>query len=248
MFSILKRNWVDLFCYTNNKTTYEYFPIAPAREFIPDWWKEIANDTVIPGFEKQIKSNSIKEKTMKRCPGIIEYYKKGFMLPLWSDLEFLINEEGVSLSMAQAIGEKGYEIHPTWQRGQFLSENVWKSVKLISPWTFETKENINFLYLQPHWNLNNLNKNILIPNGLIDFFFQNEIHIQSFINQEYKELISIDAGIPMIHLVPLTDKKVKLHVLYDKKRHSDLSNTNFAFMSNYYRKVKEYKRLKNNHD
>jgi len=243
MFSILKKNWVDLFCYTGNKTKYDYFPITPARQFIPDWCKEIPNDMVLTGSKNEIKSNSNKAKTMKRCPGIIEYYKKGFMLPLWGDLEFVIDKKDVSLSIANVVGKKGYEVHPTEQRGQFLSEDVWKHVKLISPWEFETSEKIDFLYLQPHWSLNNLNKNILIPNGLIDFFFQNSAEIQMFVNREYDGVVSINAGTPLIHLVPLTDKNVKLHVLHDKDKYSDLGEIGkISFVSDYYRKVKEYKK------
>jgi len=243
MFSILKKNWVDLFCYTDNKTICDYFPIASARQFIPDWWKEIPNDLVHPGHENEIKSLSNKANTMKRCPGIIEYYKKGFMLPLWCDLEFIVDKGDVSISIAHLIGEKGYESHLSVQKGRFLSEDVWKHVKLVSPWQFESSEKIDFLYLQPHWNLNNLNKNILIPNGLIDFFFQYATEIQMFVNREYDGVVSITAGTPMIHFVPLTDKKIKLHVLHDRKKHADLDDiSKISFVSDYYRKVKEYKK------
>jgi len=242
MFSILKRNWVDLFCYTNNRAAYEYFPIAPANNFIPYWWNKIPNNIIEPGYENDIKSDSIKQVTMKRCPGIIEYYKKGFMLPLWSDLEFVIDKGNIRASIACGIDENGCDSHPNFQRGQFLTKEVWEHIKISSPWRLSTDKKIDFMYLQPHWNLNNLNKNILIPNGTIDFFFQNGTEIQLFLNRQYDGVVSINAGMPLIHLVPLTDKKIKVHNIYDKIEHKNYDNNDISFIGDYYRKVNEYKK------
>lgn len=248
MFSILKRNWVDLFCYTNNKTAYEYFPISKARDFIPQWWKDLPINTPNPGCENEIQSDSNQALTMKRCPGIIEYYKKGFMLPLWSDVEFINNNKNISFSMASPVGESRFEFHSPIQKGEFLSNDIWEHIKIISPWVFETSENVDFLYLQPHWNLNELNKDILIPNGHIDFYINHATEIQLFFNKKTSDTVTaIKAGMPMIHLIPLTDKKIKLHVLYDNGgvAFNRLTKYNISFVGDYYRKLKEYRKRNN---
>jgi len=246
MFSILKRNWVDLFCFTNNKTAYDYFPISRARDFIPQWWKDIPINTSNPARENEIQSVSNQVPTMKRCPGIIEYYKKGFMLPLWSDVEIINDNENISFSIVSSAGGNGFDSHLPTQKGGFLSNDIWKHIKIFSPWVFETSEKVDFLYLQPHWNLNELNKDILIPNGHIDFYINHAIEIQLFFNKNTSDTVTtIKAGTPMLHLVPLTDKKIKLHVLYDNSAFDRLADHKISFIGDYYRKLKECQKRNN---
>jgi len=241
MFSILKRNWIDIFCYTDNVNAHEYFPIRKARDFIPQWWKDI------PSFmykeHNSFKTLGNRIPSMKKCPGIIEYYKKGLMIPLWTDIEFIIdknvNENGWSTAVADGVD---VEPHADIQKGAFLSSGNWFHNKIISPWMIETKVPLDFLYLQPHWNLNELNKDVMIPNGYNSFYKGNHsTHIQMFINKESDRIVNIYAGTPILHLVPLTEKKIKIHVSYDENsaRLLGKKTTPYSFESKYYRKKKD---------
>jgi hypothetical protein len=241
MFSILKRNYIDVFCYTNNVNAYEYFPIRQAREFIPQWWKDIPNALYVDGCIHHTKG--FVKPTIKRCPGIIEYYKKGLMIPLWSDVEIIVDQNINPEGWLTAAADHSFiESHSNLQKGDFLSSGDWFHNKLISPWTIETKEPLDFLYLQPHWNLNELNNDILIPNGYSSFYEGNhETNIQMFVNKSFDRVINIDAGTPILHLVPLTDKKIKIHTIYDEDRTSMLrkKGAQYSFVSKYYRKKKD---------
>jgi len=241
VFSILRKNYIDVFCYTDNVNAYEYFPIRQAREFIPQWWKDIPN--TVYDENNNYHTKVFLKPTMKRCPGIIEYYKKGLMIPLWSDIEIIvdrnINEEGWSTAIAN---ESLNEPHPDFQKGDFLSSGNWFHNKLISPWKIETKEPLDFLYLQPHWNLNELNNDIVIPNGYNSFYKDNHAtHIQMFVNKSFDRVVNIDAGIPILHLVPLTERKIKVHTIYDEDRVNMLNKkgAGYSFTSKYYTKKKD---------
>jgi len=240
VFSILKRKYIDVFCYTNNVSAYEYFPIRQAREFIPQWWKDIPN--TVYDENSNYHTKGFLKPTMKRCPGIIEYYKKGLMIPLWSDIEIIIdkniNEHGWSTATAD---RSPFEPHPDYQKGSFLSSSNWFHNKLISPWKIETREPMDFLYLQPHWNLNELNHDIIIPNGYNTFYKDNHsTHIQMFVNKSFDRVVNIEAGTPILHLVPLTDKKIKIHTIYDENRVNMLNKkgARYSFTSKYYTKKK----------
>lgn len=241
MFSILKRKYIDVFCYTDNVNAYEYFPICQARDFIPQWWKDIPN--MVYDETSNYHTKGFLKSTMKRCPGIIEYYKKGLMIPLWSDVEIIvdqnINDQGWSTAVAD---QSAVEPHSDFQKGNFLSSGNWFHNKIVSPWSIETREALDFLYLQPHWNLNELNKDILIPNGYNSFYKDNhETNIQMFVNKSFDRVINIDAGIPILHLVPLTEKKIKAHVIYDEDRVKLLrkKGASYSFVSKYYTKKKD---------
>jgi len=241
VFSILKRKYIDVFCYTNNINAYEYLPIRQAREFIPQWWKDIPN--TVYDETSDYHTRGFTKTTMKRCPGIIEYYKKGFMIPLWSDVEIIVDSNINEVGWSTATADKSsVEQHPDFQRGNFLSSGNWFHNKLISPWMIETREPLDFLFLQPHWNLDELNSDIVIPNGYTSFYKDNHsTHIQMFINRSTNRVINIDAGTPILHLVPLTEKKVKVHTIYDETRINILNNkgASYSFGSKYYKKKKD---------
>jgi hypothetical protein len=241
MFSILKKKYFDVFCYTNNRIAFEYFPIDYASNFIPRWWKDIPNNICSDDFGHNHKSKRM--PTMKRCPGVIEYYKKGFMLPLWTDIEFVCQNNEVHTFFADH--NTRYESHPDFEKGNFLSDGNWKHVKLISPWIISTSSNIGFNRMQPHWNLNYLNENVLIPNSYTDYFFNHAVNPQMFIHTVKNGVTNIDAGMPLAHLVPLTEKKMKLHILYDEEIVKYYNQVNRpSFIGSYYTLKKIYNKSK----
>lgn len=237
MFSIFKKKYIDIFCYTDNINAYEYFPVQKARNFLPLWWKDIPNEVHTDDCFFKTKSSLL--RTMKRCPGIIEFYKKGLIIPLWTDIEFIINNDINEGCISSAADGTELHSHPEFQKGAFLPENMWIHKKIISPWYFETKTNEDFLVLQPHWNLNNLNADIVIPNGYSNFYNRNSsTNVQVFAKKEINKVINLNAGLPIAHIVPLSDKQLRIHTSYDPDR-IDLLNkkaAGYSFTSFYYRK------------
>lgn len=61
------------------------YPPVPAIEAIPDWFKQMPLDCV-PGMNEH-------PGTAKRCPGLIDYFKQGYVVRLWCDLHLKINED-----------------------------------------------------------------------------------------------------------------------------------------------------------
>lgn len=243
MFSILKKKYIDIFCYTNNTIAYEYFPIRQARDFIPQWWKDIPN--AMYDNDDGYHTKATRKTTMKRCPGIIEYYKKGLMIPLWTDVEVIVDHNMNAEGWSTAVADQSLiEPHPDFQKGAFLSSGNWFHNKLISPWKIETKENLSFMYMQPHWNLDELNGDVVIPNGYIDFHKDNHsTNIQIFMHKFSNRVININAGTPILHLVPLTEKKIKIHTIYDEDRVDKLhkKGESYTFYSTYYAKRNQYR-------
>ena len=60
-------------------------PILPAKEFIPDWFKNI---------ERSEDSTPITKGTDKVCLSFPEFFAQGYVVPLWFDLHINVGAEG----------------------------------------------------------------------------------------------------------------------------------------------------------
>lgn len=233
MFSILLKKHIDVWCYTGNVSAYEYFPIANARDFIPSWWKDM------PSGKADLASARM--PSMKRCPGLIEHYKRGFVLPLWSDVEVVVDKTlpgGWSAAMAD-MGE--VHSHDPIQHGGFLDSAQWFHMKLNSPWFVETSCPLDFVYCQPHWNWGGLNAELFTPTAYDTFFEGNHsTNVQLFSHRSSCRNFVLPAGMPVVHYIPVTDKKVVLHTVFDKDRAALYveKNDTFSFSALYYAKKK----------
>jgi len=225
---------IILNCYTSEQYVYDLFKIDRASNFIPDWWKQLEK-----GY---IHNNNIGQTaTMKSCIGFTKHFKNGFIMPLWTDLALKLGniEQGnYGWEFADMKTEMGS--HPTAQRGNYLNEREYLHMKIVSPWILDCNEDIDWLFIKPDWNFNNPDE-IIIPPATLDFKYQHTSHINFFLKfgTEPKEIM-LESGSPIIHLIPITDKKVELNVEKISKEEMEnyrSKNTKVSFL-NKYNKVK----------
>jgi hypothetical protein len=208
------------------------FPIAPASNFIPSWWKNLPNQ-----YERKVGGLVLKDSTIKRCDGFLDLYKSGFIIPLWCDLVI-----GTDINGGWAYeGSENIvlETHNRNQYGSHFDDKI--HIKIKSPWLFREKSGVRF-----HWNgclWNDINNKFIIPNGVVDYKYQVATHINMF-TPKVDSQTTIEAGTPMAHIIPLTDKivEVRNHCLgiieYDKLE--KYSNYHSSFMGNHKKKKKLY--------
>ena len=91
---LFRKKKLVLKAYTHNSCAYEFFTVAKAHYFYPEWWKKLPSyhQQEIP--RQEVGAMTIKAPTMKTCAGIIDIYKHGIVLPLWSDLQIKVTEHG----------------------------------------------------------------------------------------------------------------------------------------------------------
>jgi hypothetical protein len=177
----------------------EYAPISPAIEFIPEWWKNLPKESRLKTFYPV--------PTMKTCTGIIDYYAKSIALPLWSEIEILIAESG-DFSLQYADRTSRAETHSATQYAGFLEGTNYKHLKLASPWLFKCKEDINWMYSLPTYNLKSFDDFVMLP-GLLNFSKQPETNIQLLVNTAKPKIIAMPFQTPFL-LTPMSDKKVRI--------------------------------------
>jgi len=222
---------VDAFITEDN--IEKLFPISESVKYIPSWWKNL------PKQYYSISDNGINVPTgtMRKCPGFIELYKKGLTIPLWSDVIISTDHNGWRWQSPY----KGFNLEPHSKEQFGDSFDDFFHVKFFSPWFMTEKTGVNFITTPAIWNISNLWNDVVIVNGILEFKYQNSTHINLFIKKAIKE-ITFDAGMPLVHLIPLTEKKVKLkrHIISNEEYSKMFRNTTSFFNTDKYKKFKNF--------
>jgi len=194
-----KKLIVNTFISEKYDKVFKYFPIDYAEEFYPKWWKDLPK----PKLNYDVMSP---EKNMKTCPGFIKHYKKGFILPMWSDLMIQTNNEFKEYRYQFSDEMSSCESHENEQFRGFYENSI--NVKIGSPWLIESEKNIFFTVLPAFWNhAEPLDYKIAI--GTVDYYHQHVSHINTFIDGTKNILIPV--GQPMTHTIPLTDRDILIN-------------------------------------
>jgi hypothetical protein len=219
VFFFFKKPKVVVDCFTNDETTYKFSRIDDATKFYPDWWKALPNE----------KDDGLtKRSTMKRCQGFIDYYTHGFIVPLWSDLNLKV-EDNNTITWIFADGKSVAAGHSLEQVGDYVDKNKVSQLKLKTPWHLKSKEYVPFVWMQPYWNYQPFD-NISIPPAVVDFKYQHGTHINMFLKVEKGARIELKHGLPMAHMIPMTEKEVELkhHLVDDKEFNSYIQDIKFT--------------------
>lgn len=209
-----KRKTITVDFITNDYKSFEYFPIDKSNKFIPQWWKDIPQQYENENF----KTKGMRVNTLKRCPGFMDVFKYSYTLPLWTDCEIVvdknINEDGYS---TLAVDGSGISSHPASQGGNFLTSNSLIHFKFHSPWYgYSTKKrDLLWNWAPASWNNPSLINKLMIPTAFRNFRGGTSTNIHTFMDSSIDDVLYINAGTPMIHMIPMTDKKVEVKCHYD---------------------------------
>lgn len=214
---------VDAFTYM--PLAYECAPIREAKYFYPSWWKALPKETKQPNsFEPA--------PTMRTCNGFIDLYQHGYVMPLWSDLIIKVNEDRSYNWIFSDLNSSATH-HPQEQGGGFVTANNIQVLKLHCPWRIKTKEELYWNYMAPFWS-QSVQDDWVTPPGIVSFYQQRSINIFLLVkNMTTARVFQIDFLTPALHLVPLTDRPVKLHVHFVDKNtiNGEMTNARAAFVN-----------------
>lgn len=203
--------------------------IKKAAWFIPNWWKQL---------DKKFYTKSIlyPHPTMKSCAGFINLYKNGIIVPMWCDLNLLVGKLGTTEYAYQySDGMSTAVVHPIQQSNGFIKDTEYQHLKLETPWALYCEENIEFISIEPTWNLTKYKTLKVLP-GI--YTLQNPIQTNInliFSRTESNQIIELPFGTPMIHLIPLDNRKIELkfHIQNAKNKKSSLHYYRYKFMHLY---------------
>lgn len=205
MFSILKRSKkLVLNCYTHDKNVYQTGKPNYSSKFLPNWWKNLDQFVYHD-------NNFFPSPTMKNCLGIIQYYSRGIIIPLWCDLAVEIGERGtIDFRWQYADKKSEGDQHPMHQMGHYLDEREYSHLKLYSPWLFEMSEDISWTWTEPTWNTLKQYDYKILP-AVTEYKSINATHINMLFSKgENRKRLLIEHGTPMVHLIPITERRIEI--------------------------------------
>lgn len=223
MIDIFKRrSTIHLDCFTMIPEVVELFPIETSSKCLPQWWKELKSTVEYQGPERG---------TLKRCPGIGDLFTSGFVIPAWRDFWFSTNS-----GMLTIRPENTADIHHPSQWGSALKN--YNHAKLISPWKIKEKTGTKFLFSNVFWYHND--HRFFVPNGVVEYKINHTTNVNIVIQKNiFPKEFYINAGQPLVQCIPLTDKKIKLHLhLINELEYTRMQSYHFTFSGQYY-KVKK---------
>ena len=202
-----RRKQIVLDCFVESLRIAETYPIRRAFHHIPEWWRGLQPSIY------EIEQNTGKpyeRPTMKTCRGMTSLYKTGFIMPLWTDLDFFTSYEGFAYHSADSAFL--LDRHSPVQHNHAFSK--YHHVKLRSPWLFKEKTGVNFLLTSCPWTHLIDAPRLRVLHGVVDYRSQYTTHINCFIPRE-DATIRLQSDMPLAHFIPLTDKRVKtkIHVI-----------------------------------
>lgn len=217
---------IKLDAYTWQPSAYKFFKIQESKHFMPSWFKEIP--PVFPGPTPN--GVIVDNPTMKSCAGLTDLYTKGLMLPLWSDCVIETVED--RCRFAYADQRSRLDEHEPSQMGKLRDGHV--HAKLVSNWLLKTDSEVDFLWTQPSYNLNKYFRQFHVLPGIVNYKYQHMTNVN--IMMEPHTRIELPAGIPLAHIIPITDEPIEIeHHLVTEKDYEQLCVQYPSWNNNYYK-------------
>lgn len=204
----------------------ELFPIRDAEDVTPSWFKAVPTSTKSPSGSTVA--------TVRTCPGMVELFKEGMIIPSWCDL-YLDWSRGSLYNEPEQMGIS----HPDWQWNQSSAFKDFYHLKIASPWKFKEKTGSKFMMTNAWWNKPGVKH--FVPNGLIEFRHQHSTNINLWLPKSgFPQSYTITAGDPLCQIINLDGKKIKFHMHFmDKtKIDQDVNDHLFSQVGQYYKRKK----------
>lgn len=240
MFFSIKKNKIiiNAFIASSYNHVNELTPVKLSKDFIPAWWKQLPKSS----FSLSNIENSY--LTVRHCPGIINSFTTGFIIPMWSDFSFTWDNDNYKYQFADGVSL--LQLHDDSQAKDFY-KNEWKT-KLHSPWFFEVeKHEIQILLQYPFW-LNPTRPPFVFPSG-INETKENKFtsNFFMFFPKQSPGEVLIKHGTPICQFIPLTEKEIiiKTHVIDDSEfnKKQILHHPNINFVNKFFKQCRLNKKI-----
>jgi len=206
-------------------------PIKTSNFFIPEWFKKMplypSGHNLIPNVNKG---------SVKGCPGIMDFFKLGFVVPLWCDVYMEITNDTAKINTSDS--RYIFSGHPNIQMKNYLPSFAKESTKIIikanCPWHVKTPKGISLLQLPM---LYHYNEHFTTAPGIVDSDRYYTLNQQLMMHKV--ENVTLKKGTPLCMYIPIRRESFK-HVVreateFDMKMHEENITRNHATFTGGYK-------------
>jgi hypothetical protein len=203
MFLFRKSTLVlDLLISEENIQTYNLFPAIETRRIVPSWFKTCPKSE-FNWFK------FIPHRTVRGCPGIVNYINSGFVTPLWSDVNIRTSPEQIEWYTAkQRANSNFFQYHETLIQSPGFYNNQF-ILNTMNPWKIKKrKQNIKIMSVAAQYHHTKSLPYIPIQ-GITETEMNRDLNFFmafSRTNATYE----LKAGDVFIQFIPLSDKKISI--------------------------------------
>lgn len=169
---------------------------VPAYKRMAPWFKGL-KPVVTDGGRDQIGGKGL---TAKRCMPMLDAMSAGWIIPLYADVNVIVNEEGTLIHMADNPLGKVIDRHPISQAGAHSPSGELDVVKFINPWIIRTPEGVSTIFVPP---VNHFDKRFTAFTGLVDTDrYAKQVNFPAVWHlRDYDDILP--AGTPVVTAIPV---------------------------------------------
>lgn len=197
--------------------------LDPAMKHLPAWFKRSAAE-----YKKKIEGEGVKQEyatSFHKCPGLIELYKKGFIITCPTDIFFEYSDDGQDIRWSMGANDNLFKIQLMQKEEVGLPEpesGYYRHViKLVMPIKLLCNQLENYAYLMPVPYPDNTTFHAC-P-GILDFDLSSDLNIQ-IVARSDQGMIRIKKGDPLVHIIPSNDKATILNKKIDYDLAEDIED------------------------
>lgn len=217
---------------------------------IDDKWKYIHDHYPIKPV-KQFKHEYLKQNPIGKCPGMLDLYDYGYILPMWFDLDLTLepytqwSEQGVRITSKCADEFVEWHYAETAKIRPHFPDDFFHSIlKLHSPWYVKTSNDYSIIQKDPWFSFD---KSYHLAPGTLNTGYCHHIVIPIFLRHLAEShdhhQISFRAGEPLCHILPVHRNEFKVDLRIgdkDIKEAHDYYRIGQLLRKDAYKQYKEY--------
>lgn len=205
MFFFCKPKPLIVHFFTAREEVFLHAKPQKAAQYIPEWVKQLPKAQ----FPEDISAPLKKKLNIKSCPGLINLYKKGFVLPLWSDLSVEIIDGSWRYQFADNVSVASPHVVSQFDGAPFSQD--YTHLKLHNPWAFSSNLGVDVLFTAPSWNGFGYGDVVVAPGAYSPHNISSAANINLFFRKQKERVVyELPFGHPLVHIVPVTERNLVL--------------------------------------
>jgi len=215
LMNIFKKPKVEFLCL--HPGALETYPIVPIHKARPQW----LNDSLVEFINLKNQGNA--DKSVARCPGITKLYKTGWVVQSWQDIKISVDKDGAyewacSIDESKLVPEKpnmiSNHMSDSFKHSEYLKNKV-PILKLQLPWAVKIPKGYNMMLLPLPYQEHDY---FTVARGIYERDYGYFLLNLPLLCKGEKYEFTIEAGMPLAHLVLIKDEKIDSVTRYATKK------------------------------